>query len=422
MKMRKLFLFALVAGLAGLSVPAWWLHRYDIAPPRVKLPPDGLLGPVRVMEGVGGGKGPVVMLFSGPDGWDTRAGHFARRLVHDGSTVIGLDLKAVQDGIARAEGACVDPIWAVQDISHAAQRSLGLPHYNLPILAGIGAGADMAVAIGASGTPAILGGVIAVDGTGQAAPPRPLCVNPLAKDVPVTRPTGGGRPGERLIAELARRAQASGDTELSDLPLTELPAEVRHGVLAIVYSGDGGWRDLDKDIAERLQSQGVPTVGVDMLRYYWSWRSPEDSAADLSRLIAHYRREWGIDKVVLIGYSFGADVMPALYNLLPPEQKASVAQISLLALSARANFEVTVGEILTASSESTQPTRPDLDRIDPKLLQCFDGREDEEGACESLKGTGVELVETDGGHHFDGNYERLADMILTGIDRRLKAP
>ncbi|MBP7337427.1 AcvB/VirJ family lysyl-phosphatidylglycerol hydrolase, partial [Niveispirillum sp.] len=419
MKMRSLFLFALVAGLAGLSVPAWWAHRYDIAPPRVKLPPNDLLGPVRVMEGKGGGQGPVVVLFTGPEGWDARADHLARRLVHGGSNVIGLDLKAVRDGIAKADGDCVDPSWAVQDISHAAQRSLGLSHYNLPILAGIGAGADMAVAIAGTGTPAILGGVVAVD-EGKQPPPRPLCTNPQSQDVPVTRPTGGGRPGERLIAELARRAQAQGDTELSDLPLTELPADARHGVLAIVYSGDGGWRDLDKDIAERLQSQGVPTVGVDMLRYYWAWRSPEDSAIDLSRLITHYRREWGIDKVVLIGYSFGADVMPALYNLLPADQRQSVVQISLLALSARANFEVTVGEILTANSESTQPTRPDLDRIDPKILQCFDGKEDEDGVCETLKGTGIELVETEGGHHFDGDYEHLADITLAGIDRRVK--
>ncbi|MFV3126226.1 virulence factor family protein [Niveispirillum sp. KHB5.9] len=416
MKWRSLVMFVLVAGLAGLTVPAWWVHRYDIAPQRVKLAPNALLGPVRVMQG----KGPVIMLFSGHEGWDARSDLLARRLVHAGGTVIGLDLKAVTDGIAKAEGECVDPIWAVQDISQSAQRSLGLKHYDLPILAGIGAGADMALAIAGTGTPALLGGVIAVDEGKGAAPPRPLCTNPRGKDVPVTRPTGGGRPGERLVAELARRSDARGADALSDLPLTELPADATHGVLAIVYSGDGGWRDLDKDIAEYLQAQGVPTVGVDMLRYYWSWRSPEDSAADLSRLIAHYRKEWGIEKVVLVGYSFGADVMPALYNLLPADQRASVMQVSLLALSAQANFEVTVGEILTANSESTQPTRPDLDRIDPKLLQCFEGKEDEDGVCETLVGTGIEIVTTEGGHHFDGEYDKLAEAILAGIDRRLK--
>lgn len=422
MRLRSLLLFALVAGLAGLTVPAWWVHRYDIAPPRVTLPSDPLLGPVRVMEGVGGDRGPVVMLFSGPDGWDARADHLARRLVHAGGTVIGLDLKSVTAGIAGAEGDCVDPIWAVQDISHAAQRSLGRQHYDLPILAGIGAGADMALAIAGTGTPAVLGGVIAVDAAKGPPPPRPLCRNPQSSFIPVSRPAGGGRATERLVAELARRAVATAQDELSDLPLTALPATPTHGVLAIVYSGDGGWRDLDKDIAEHLQAQGVPTIGVDMLRYYWSWRSPEDSAADLSRLIAHYRREWGIDKVALVGYSFGADVMPALYNLLPAEQRASVVQISLLALSAKANFEVTVGEILTANSESTQPTRPDLDRIDPRLLQCFDGKEDEDGVCDTLHGTGIEVVETEGGHHFDGDYDRLAALILAGIDRRLKGP
>ena len=421
MKMRSLFLFALVSMLAGLSVPAWWAHRYDIAPPRVKLPPNDMLGPVRLMEGKGGGQGPVVILFTGPEGWDDRTDHLARRLVHGGSNVIGLDLRSVREGIAKADGDCVDPIWAVQDVSHAAQRSLGLSHYNLPILAGIGAGADMAVAIAGTGTPALLAGAVAVD-EAKLPLPRPFCINPQGRDIPITRPTGGGRPGERLYAELARRTRAQGDTGLSDLPLTELPATASHGVLAIVYSGDGGWRDLDKSIGEWLQGQWVPTVGGDMLREYWAWRSPEDSAVDLARIITYYGEQWGVDKVALIGYSFGADVMPALYNLLPADQRQKIVQISLLALSAKANFEVTVGEVLTANSESTQPTRPDLDRIDPALLQCFGGKDDKHGICGTLTGTGIEVVQTEGGHHFDGDYGHLADVILTGIDRRMTRP
>lgn len=418
MTMRGVIMGLLVAGLAALTVPAWWVHRHDIAPSWVHLPVDGLLGPVRVMQAMGRQDGPVVMLLSGPEGWDARSGHLARRLVHAGVVVIGLDLKEVTARIAAADGECVDPSWALQDVAHAAQRGLGLKHYQLPVLAGIGAGADMAVAMAGTGTPAILGGAVAVD-EAKGPLPKPFCANPQGAQVPVVRPSGGGRPGERLIAEMTRRAEAQGADELSDLPLTELPADAKHGVLAIVYSGDGGWRDLDKDIAEYLQAQGVPTVGLDMLRYYWAWRSPEDSAVDLSRLITHYRKAWGVEKVVLIGYSFGADVMPALYNLLPAEQRDSVVQVSLLALSAKANFEVTVGEFLTANSESTQPTKPDLDRIAPGILQCFEGREDADGVCDTLTGTGVEVVATEGGHHFDGNYEALAARILAGVGTRM---
>ena len=40
---------------------------------------------------------------------------------------------------------------------------------------------------------------------------------------------------------------------LDDLPLTELPVRAPGAPLAIVLSGDGGWRDIDKGMAEALQ-------------------------------------------------------------------------------------------------------------------------------------------------------------------------
>ena len=43
-------------------------------------------------------------------------------------------------------------------------------------------------------------------------------------------------------------------TVIATLPLIELPAELNGPLLAVVLSGDGGWRDLDKTISEKLQS------------------------------------------------------------------------------------------------------------------------------------------------------------------------
>ena len=46
---------------------------------------------------------------------------------------------------------------------------------------------------------------------------------------------------------------------------------------AIVMSGDGGWAGLDKDVAQALSAHGIPVVGLDSLRYFWSPRTPEAS-------------------------------------------------------------------------------------------------------------------------------------------------
>ena len=75
---------------------------------------------------------------------------------------------------------------------------------------------------------------------------------------------------------------------LAAIPLIELPATPGGDALAIVLSGDGGWRDIDKSLAEELRKQGVSVVGWDSLRYFWTRRSPEQLADDLGRVIRAY--------------------------------------------------------------------------------------------------------------------------------------
>jgi type IV secretory pathway VirJ component len=61
---------------------------------------------------------------------------------------------------------------------------------------------------------------------------------------------------------------------------------------------------------------------------------------------------------------------------------------------------------------------PETTRIDPHLLQCFYGADDDTAACRQLKAPEVEIIRTTGGHHFDGDYAALARRILLGARQR----
>ncbi|MEJ1962513.1 MAG: AcvB/VirJ family lysyl-phosphatidylglycerol hydrolase [Gammaproteobacteria bacterium] len=102
--------------------------------------------------------------------------------------------------------------------------------------------------------------------------------------------------------------------DLADLPVIEVPAS---GVaatggdqFAVLLSGDGGWAGLDKEVAGALSAQGVPVAGVDSLRYFWKSRTPAGLATDIDRIIRYYAYQWKKKRVLLIGYSQGADVLP----------------------------------------------------------------------------------------------------------------
>lgn len=207
---------------------------------------------------------------------------------------------------------------------------------------------------------------------------------------------------------------------LPDLPIIVLPVELPRDTMAVVFSGDGGWRDIDRSIAAVFQKQGIPTVGFDSLHYFWRKKSPTQTAADLGRVIGHYSRLWKARHVILVGYSFGADVLPRTYDQLPRQAKSKVSEIALLGLSGRADYEISAGSFF-GTGAGDGPTFPDIAKIQPGLVQCFYGEQDYGSACSKLEGTGAEIVRMAGGHHFDGDYNGVANKILDGAKHRIAA-
>ncbi len=206
-------------------------------------------------------------------------------------------------------------------------------------------------------------------------------------------------------AAVVEAARSGGDRPLADLPLTVLAAKPKFDTMAIVLSGDGGWRDIDSELGGILAEGGVPTVGLDSLRYFWQERTPKQTAADLERIVKTYGALWKTSKVVLIGYSFGADVLPATFKELPPDLAARVRLVSLMALSPTANFEIKVaGWVAWTARNPDHPTKDLLLEMPAGIVQCIYGEEDDDSACPDLPPGSAEVIKTEGGHHFDGDY------------------
>lgn len=82
---------------------------------------------------------------------------------------------------------------------------------------------------------------------------------------------------------------------------------------------------------------------------------------------------------MLVGYSFGADVLPATYNLLPAADRARVKQITLLGLSHEVDYEISVTGWLgvTGAGKGGDPMT-DVVKIDPKIIQCVYGTDEDD--------------------------------------------
>lgn len=196
------------------------------------------------------------------------------------------------------------------------------------------------------------------------------------------------------------------------MPVVEVPAAKPSDTVTLFYSGDGGWRDLDRTIAGEMAALNYPVVGVDVLRYFWEHKTPEQAAADLAATMAYYRKNWHVKSFVLAGYSFGADIMPAIYNRLPTQDKDSVSLLVLLALANTADFEIHVSGWL-GKSGAERPLAPELEQIPKNKILCVYGKEEiATTACTSLLNSEAKIMELPGGHHFDQDYPKLTRQIL----------
>ena len=83
--------------------------------------------------------------------------------------------------------------------------------------------------------------------------------------------------------------------------------------VVLLLSGEGGWRDFVAEVAGRLAARGYTVGGIDCMRYF---KSAQDDRAALAKdvklftdaLVAAAKAKE--PRVVLAGYSFGADLTP----------------------------------------------------------------------------------------------------------------
>jgi type IV secretory pathway VirJ component len=398
----------------------------------------GRYGPVTVTQPAGAMRG-FVVLFSRDAGWSAADQAAADALAKAGAMTVGVDTARYAANLAANVPAnpaakppakpevCHQLVGDAESVSHQLERQARSARYFAPIVAGAGQGGTLAKQLLSMAPENTIAGAVSVapqpalDPRFKPCPPDPTIVRRAMPGFFDTVPAGDAATLVSHVTPHLRDGSADA-LDVSDLPLIELPAAHADGRLAIVISGDGGWRDLDKTIAEALQKDGVSVVGWDSLRYFWSEKTPAQTSRDLARVMRTYMTRWHATRVALVGYSFGADVMPFAYNRLPDALRDQVAVMSLLGFAPAADFQVRVtGWLGVPAGDNALQARPEIAKVPPRIVQCFYGEHEMDTLCPALANTGIDVIRTSGDHHFDRNYLSLEKRILAAFDKPLAA-
>ncbi|MDB6045552.1 MAG: putative AcvB-related protein [Gammaproteobacteria bacterium] len=410
------------------------------------------------------------ILLSGDGGWGSTLGSIADSLAATGTLVAGVDVADLFESLEKDGGDCVFPVGDLENLSHFVQAYYKVPTYFTPILIGHSAGASLAYAAIAQAPPGTFTGALSLSFCADLDLHKPLC---KAADLQfTTRADGGGArllppkelhapwialhgaadavcsaaeartfvsrtPGARFVElpgvahnyggmkrwlpqfNAAFAAVAATETHhlqapppsLADLPIVEVPATGSGDTFAILLSGDGGWAGLDKDVASVLAARGIPVAGLDSLRYFWTARTPAGVAGDIDRMLRYYASHWQKKRALLIGYSQGADVLPFAVNRLPPQSRALVKQTALIGIGATAAFEFHVSNWIGSGNDEL-PIGGEIARMSAADTLCLYGDGDDDSICPKVGAAHARVIKLPGGHHFGGNYDGLANLIL----------
>ena len=228
----------------------------------------------------------------------------------------------------------------------------------------------------------------------------------------------GAFSGARRLGWLQPRAH------VGTLPLVEVPAArgTSGDVLVVLLSGDGGWGRLDRELAARLSAAGYPVVGWNSLRYFMAPRDPAVAADDLSVVMRTYQRRWDRPRVLLVGYSFGADVLPVTVARLDSAERANVAGLVLLGFSPDAQFKFRPRE--PGGRVRDYATLPAVRGLRGLPILCIGGDQDRRSACARIGTPNASSRTIASGHglgaHADEVFE-LMQPLLRKIESQSRA-
>jgi type IV secretory pathway VirJ component len=419
----------------------------------------------------------VVFFVSGDAGWKYGVIDMAKQLAKKGALVAGIDILHYFKVLKKDEEKCYYISADFESLSQFIQKKYEFDNYQIPILAGYSSGATLVYGIIAQAPNETYKGAIALGFCPDLEINKPLCEGSglkadSIKNGYLLRPrknmssifialtgkldnvcnlqstqefmakleksklyylpkVGHGFSNQKnwmpqfiqaydTICQSVIQQKSQIDTAgLGSLDIKVYPAKKIDNNLPMLIgiSGDGGWRGLVDNMSNGFSEKGVPVVGIDALRYFWKYVSPEKVADDVSKIIVNYTKVWKKSKVVLMGYSFGANIIPFIIDRLPADIKSKVSMAIMLSPDDHADFEFHFASWLDKSSKDAFPVLPEILKLNGLKTLVFFGDEEKDPLKHDIPANIAKIIEVPGDHRYKDDRNKLVALIMAEIEK-----
>ena len=200
---------------------------------------------------------------------------------------------------------------------------------------------------------------------------------------------------------------------LSDLPLQISGSAGTRNELVIYLMGDGGWNGFNQQLVSEFKKNGYGVVALNSRKYFWSAKSPEQFAHDIERVSDYFMSAWKKSAVLIVGYSFGADVASFLANRVSVKFQLKIKRIALISPSASSDFEIKLSDMVGEGENLDRKYQvgPEIEHTSLPVV-CTFGQEEVKALKSSLGNKkNLSLVELPGDHRYRYNFSLLVKTI-----------
>lgn len=195
------------------------------------------------------------------------------------------------------------------------------------------------------------------------------------------------------------------------------PTGPRSAVSAIFFSGDMGLRyGMGAATSRALARHGIEVVGVSSSTLFSTRRTGAEVNAIVAGAVRQGLARTGAPRLVLIGQSYGADVLQTGLAALPVDLRGRIAAVVLVVPGETVFFRADPsGLVYRGAPDSLGVTT--APRIDWAPLTCIYGVAETDSLCPKLRMANLRVVPMPGGHFLAHDTDGTIARILSAIGR-----
>lgn len=189
----------------------------------------------------------------------------------------------------------------------------------------------------------------------------------------------------------------------------------RPAIVAVLFSGDMGLQvGMGPQIAQALSEHGIPVAGLSSFTLFAEPRSRAEVARLIATAIQHALDRTGAKQAVVIGQSFGADIVRVGIADLQPDLRHRVRAVVLIVPGRSAYFRADPTGLAYLRKPDVGPS--DAQSITWTPLICISGASERDSLCPTLQMLNVRSLVLPGGHFLQNDHRLVTGTILAALD------